>query len=300
MVVSPALANAAREERDQEPWLLVFDCQVDGLHNCLDLLSNGITIAHYDLEGFRAHADTIMAQLDRFEHILIAPKVEQRLGIAFGNQSNIWRVPHIMFHGYHPDLCYLAETGPLSKGPLGHYHSMIAYAAFRRGINASAAVALFREDVYAALGYFDAWDSARSTLLDDYRRYGFALEDTFARWSAAGPFMHTINHPKIQCLRDLATLILRRAGRDGARTPIVPHDNLAHGPIFPVYPEVGARIGVNGSYLFKPGGGYRLITLEQFVAACFRVYRGHPTELPSFPAFLAPIERTIATLADFC
>ena len=84
------------------------------------------------------------------------------------------------------------------------------------------------------------------------------------------------------------------------RTAIIPHDNLTHGPIFPVYPEIGARIGVHGSYLFKPGGEYRLITLEQYVAACFQVYRESPAEVPSVPAFMAPIERVIGTLADFC
>lgn len=59
-------------------------------------------------------------------------------------------------------------------------------------------------------------------------------------------------------------------------------------------------LGVNAINLFKPGGQYRLITLEQYVVACYEVYRESPGEVPSIPAFIAPIERAIATLADFC
>jgi hypothetical protein len=285
---------------ERESWLLIFNCQADGLSNALGLLDDGIDVTALDPGRWAQQGDLVMSQLDRYARIVVAPRVERGLKLDFGDRANVWRVPHVMFHGYHPDLCYLAESGPLAKGPLAHYHSTIAYAAFRRGLDVPATVALFREDVYAALGYFDAWDAARNTLLEGYRQCGFALEDTFVRWSGAGPFMHTINHPKIQCLRDLASMILRRAGRDGARTTIVPHDNLANGPIFPVYPEVGARTGVQGSYLFKPGGQYRLMTLEQYVTACFQIYHEHPAEVPSVPAFVAPVERAIATLAEFC
>lgn len=296
-----AMAEAsAPKQAGREPWLLVFNCQADGLSSALGLLDGGIEVTTLDPERWVQHGEGVMSRLDHYARILIAPRVERRLNLDFGDRANVWRVPHIMFHGYHPDLCYLAESGPLSKGPLGHYHSAIAYAAFRRGLDEAGAVALFREEVYAALGYLDAWHPAREALLEDYRQCGFELEDTFVRWSRSGPFMHTFNHPRIHCLRDLAALILRRAGRHAERSDIIPHDNLTNGPISPVYPEIGRRIGVQGSYQFKPGGQYRLMTLEQYVAASFGVYRQYPAHMPTEPAFVAPIDRTIATLAGFC
>ena len=231
--------------------------------------------------------------LDQYERILIAPVVEQRLGLDFGIHPRVWRVPHVMFHGYHPDLCYLAETGPLSTGPLGHYHSVLAYAAFRCGLNERRAATLYREDVFETLGYFDTWDTERETLLNNYERMGFDLGPSFAKWSGNGPFMHTINHPQITCLRDLACIILKRAGIERAANRFIPHDNLAQGPIFPVYPEIGSRLGVNGNFFFKPGGRYRFLDLGQYLNACFEIYRRFPEERPTIKRYEEKIAKAI-------
>lgn len=286
--------------RSRAPWLVIFNCQADGLAHCLSLLDPGIEVTHFDPEKFASHGAALMGRLDRYERILVAPFMEHQFKLDFGARDNVWRVPSFVFFGYHPDLSYVSLTDGLCRGPLGQFHSTLAYAAFRNGIGEVAAAELFREEVFEALGYFAAWDEARDTMLGAFRHHGFSLDGAFARWSATGPFMHTPNHPAIRCLHDLAKTILIRAGRQSATTGIIPHDNLAHGPIFPVYPEIGTRLGVAGHYMFKAGGGYHLMDFDEYLAACFRIFRANPEERPSVTGFKEKIERAIDITARFC
>ena len=70
-------------------------------------------------------------------------------------------LPHLWFQGYHPDLCYLAGKGPLSRGAAGPYHSAIAWSAWRAGLDEQQTLALYNANTYEALGYLSAWDGAR-------------------------------------------------------------------------------------------------------------------------------------------
>ena len=98
-------------------------------------------------------------------------------------------------------------------------------------------LALYREEIYAALGYLDRWDHARDRLLGTFRDHGFDISQPFIAWTRGEPFMHSPNHPRIHCLRDVACGILARAGLEASYLASLPHDNLANGPIYPVYPR---------------------------------------------------------------
>jgi hypothetical protein len=108
--------------------------------------------------------------------------------------------------------------------------------------------------------------------------------------------MHTPNRPKIECLLDVARIVLARAGLPAAESEHVPIDNLANGPVFPVYPEIAARLGVRGSCLFKEEERCALMDLEQYVAACFDVYRRCDDIEATWPSFRPVIENAIAYL----
>ena len=82
------------------------------------------------------------------------------------------------------------------------------------------------------------------------------VDSTWGASGEMGPFggLHASPfHPKIDCLNDLARAIIRRAGLPLTNSLSRPPDNLATGPVFPVYPEIGRRLGVAGDYLFKLG-----------------------------------------------
>lgn len=257
----------------RQRWLLVYNCQVLGLANCLNLSCDEIEVEHYDPTSFRAKSSALLERVGDFDRILVAPHLEAELAGHVQACPDTWVVPTITFDAYHPDMCYLMDSGKVLKGPMGDYHSSIAYAAFCNGFSAQEARLLYRESVFADLGYFDRWDRARSTLLDAFRQRGFPLDARQVEWSRNEPFMYSVNHPRIHCVRDVARSILERAGLEATYTDALPHDNLANGPIFPVYPEIASALSVSGSYLFKRGGHYAFLRLPEFIDASFELYR---------------------------
>ena len=272
----PTTAGKIGRHGKRQPWLLLYNCQVMGLGNSLNLLSDEIDVEYYDPGSFRKQRKTILNRLQSYDRILVAPQLERELGEEWADHEQVWRVPTISFNAYHPDICYLLDSGNSLKGPLGDYHSLIAYAAFACGLSEVRALALYRESIYESLGYFQRWDHARKALLDNFTDHGFDIGAKFVEWSRNGPFMYSFNHPRVHCVRDIAVAILARAGLAPVYRDALPHDNLANGPIFPVYPEIAARLGVDGSYLFKVGGKYQFIRLEEFVSESYRIYRDHP------------------------
>jgi hypothetical protein len=294
----PATDAVGSNASGRAPWLLLFNCQGMGLANSLNLLCSTIHVEHYDPAGFTRNRAEVTARLAEFERILVAPQVERSLGLELDGLDTVWRVPTITFDAYHPDICYLLQSGKSLKGPMGDYHSLVAYAAFSNGLDESRTVALFNERMYAALGYFERWDAARERLLTLFQSHGFDIASRYPHWSRNGAFMYSFNHVRIHCLRDVATSILERAGLPVEATDLLPHDNLANGPIFPIYPEIAARLGTPGNYLFKPGGRYELIGLEQFVAASFALYRAAKgvTVRPEYARALAGARATIEAI----
>ena len=257
----------------RERWLLVYNCQVLGLANCLNLLSDEIEVEYHDPHSLRREADDIGKRLSGFDRVLASPRLLEQSPIDLDRHGKAWAVPTISFNAYHPDLCYLQHGGKELKGPLGDYHSLIAYAAFRSGLDVEATLALHRAETYAKLGYFGRWDPARNALLADFRKHGFDLDAPFLEWCRTGAFMYSINHPRIACVRDVARSVLARAGIKAQYNDALPQDNLANGPIFPIYPEIANRLGVEGSRMFKMAGAYRFLHLRGFVEESFKLYR---------------------------
>lgn len=293
----PRAAHRARAHARQK-WLLVFNCQALGLANSLTLLCDDIDVEHHDPVSVEKHLDAIHGRIDTFDRIVMAPGLASQLGEALTRRDNVTVVPSPLFFGYHPDFCTLVSNGTELNPRYGSgYNSAIAYAGFLHGLDEAATLALFREEVYEALGYLDAWAGARQYFIQRYRDWGFDVTARFVAWTRAGVFMHTPNHPKIAVLRDLAALILARVGLDIIPTEAMPHDNLGHGPVLPVYPEIGTRLGVRGGYLFKRGDAYRFASLRDFIGESFRMYRACGPIVPL--TMHAPVvERAAALVAQ--
>jgi hypothetical protein len=294
--MSSSTHGSARKRR---PWLLIFNCQALGLGNCLNLLSDSIHVEAHDQVSFRQNADILIERIDEYEKILIAPEVEAQLKLDLGSKVTLWRIPSLFFHGYHPDLCVLSTTGDLSKKPLSGYHSIIAYAAFRCGLSEDEAVGLYCDDFYKQMGYYGKWEACRINFCNRMKAFGFDMERNIVEWSRRGPFMHSVNHPRIDCLLDYAKAILAKASLDHNDTKLLPMDNLINGPIFPIYKEIGSQLGVQGSYFFKDGGSYLLKNLHQFVCESYEVYRDTGQSMPSMPQTLPLIESAISLIKCF-
>lgn len=265
-----------------EKWLLVSNCQQFGLANCLRSQAQ-IHIDSYAFVTFQKQIEQI--KIEAYDRIVVAPQYLQTNTYDFSNSSNVLTAPHIYFDAYHPDLCYLRAKDVASvKGPIGDYHSLIAFSGFRLGLSVDQVMEHYSKQSYASLGWLEFWAASKQNLLKRFSDFGYDLAPIFSEWGREDAFMHTVNHPKIRVLSDIASLILEKSGIGSCCRSITPHDNLINGAIFPIYPEIGLPLGVQGSYFFKRPSEYGLIDLRQYVSESFDVYRNSP-ELEAYPAY---------------
>lgn len=279
----------------KQHWLLVFNCQAQGLANSLSLLSDRVQVEHYDPGTWSQQREEVLQRLDRYQSIVIAPLLATQEGFDTLENAAVCRLPSLDFGGYHPDFCYAEADGRQVMGPMGSCHSILALAAYRSGLCAADALQLYNARVFEQLGYLQHWADAREQLLARYASFGFDVREQFVQWSRHGAFMHMIVHPKMACLDSIARLLLVRQGLHALDHGLLPHDNLANGPVFPVYPEIASGLGVEGGYRFKLDGRYETIGLQQFLELNFDVYATCGDVLP-WPRFRPYFDRAMALL----
>ena len=284
--------SAARRQR----WCVIFNCQAIGLSNCLSLLCDELDVEHYDPATFRQHRQAVHERLDSYDRVIAAPWVEAQYG-RLGERDNIWRVPSFNFTGYHPDHCNLAAGENLLGGPLKGNFSALSLAAFRCGLDEAQTVRLYSRTVFERLGFLSHWDATRDQFLAQFRNAGLDLSRAFVDWSRSGPFAYIPTHPKIECLRDIAGALLDRAGLRHREAAWLPHDNIANGDWFPVYPEIASTIGVRGNYRFKPASRYQFLDLEEFVGLSFEFFRENDSVVPLKP-YVNIVDRAMACIRD--
>lgn len=192
--------------------------------------------------------------------------------------------PQIWFNAFHPDSVYIAEGGTFIDGPVGQYHSLLAFWAWQRGLTAERTVELFTGPVFEQLGYFEYEPVAARAQFVEAEGAGFPLDGLLARWRRVGCFMHTLNHPRLFVIADLARALAVRAGIEivNERPEDYLDDPFLQSTVWPVYPEIGERLGVPGSYAFKPPGASLMIPpmgLEEFVTRSFAAYDARPGPL---------------------
>lgn len=194
--------------------------------------------------------------------------------------NNALELPVVVFAGFQPDCIYLSKGGQMLKGVMGDYHSAIAVYSYCQGLDLPRAEKLYNKLVFAALGYFASYDISLDVMGAEWAKLGFDALSHVERWqSQVGAFMHTINHPKICVLREIARQSTDRFGLaidtnlwDGEVT-----DDLANSVQWPVYRQLAHSLEVPEQHLFvrpvydcdvKP----RELNLGDFLGASFRHY----------------------------
>ena len=94
------------------------------------------------------------------------------------------RFPFVHFPAFHPDIVYVSSKrqGSPIQGPLGEYQSAIALCGWMEGLSIEESIALFRHDVYAALGYFAYWETSQRTMIDAGEGAGLPIHDLLEQW----------------------------------------------------------------------------------------------------------------------
>lgn len=228
------------------------NCQAHGVAQCIRLLAPQVEVVSRSVslaDGDNAELiEAIAAEMATCDLALIQTleEVQPRLAGLFGTVlekigTRARRWPPIIFRGFHPDCVYVMRDGRVMDGIVGPYHSALLCAAWAEGLPPERAARLFNAFAYAALGYFQAFDEAAALLSDQAQRHGFDLSAFLD--APAAPFMHTINHPRVEILQSVAAQALDLAGIPRAATAPLPEDDLAQGPVWPAYPDLARRGG---------------------------------------------------------
>lgn len=228
------------------------NCQAHGVAQCIRLLAPQVEVVSRSVslaDGDNADVITALAaEMAACDLALIQTleEVQPRLTGLFdtalaqsGSRARRW--PPIVFRGFHPDCVYVVRDGLVRDGIVGPYHSALLCAAWAEGLPPERAARLFNAFAYAALGYFDAFVEAVALLEPRARRHGFDLSAFLT--APAAPFMHTVNHPRVEILQSVAAQALDLAGIARSPTARLPDDELAQGPVWPAYPELARRGG---------------------------------------------------------
>jgi hypothetical protein len=265
------------------------NCQTAGIVGALTALCPAAKVEGFHVGPHFTGRRELLARLAEFDLIIahIRPDGDDELFDPATLRSRCPRVVFmhsILFTGFHPDIARVSYCGELLSGPMDVYHSAIIAAAYSLGLEASRVPRLFNALTYAKLGYFDHFSAAKEEFLAQHLEAGFDLGPHFERWLSDGPFMYVINHPRIDVLSTMATLAASQGGlvEEDAAPPASVEDALAHYAHWPVYPELGRRIGAAGSLQFErsravvSSGTEPVVPLPQLVEGFYEIYAAHP------------------------
>ncbi len=195
-------------------------------------------------------------------------------------RANEFLFPRFWFNGFHPDFVPIVGGEGAVEPPMRAMHSSLVLYGWQRRWSVAATAELFCEAVYDRLQFFRYWDVARRGLLEEGERVGLALDSMFERWERTGAFMHSVEHPALTVMADIARALVRRAElRVTVDAPeYYLNDPLKHLAVLPIYPEIAVRRRVPGAYAFKkaqPEGEVDtadIIGLQQFIEESFAAY----------------------------
>lgn len=228
------------------------NCQAQGVARCIRLLApqaevttRSVSLADGDDPEVVAAIAAEMAACD-IAMIQTLEEVQPRLAGLFAaalasSEPPALRWPPIIFRGFHPDCVYVLREGRAADGIVGPYHSALLCAAWCEGLSPDCAARLFNGFSYAALGYFKAFEEAAALFAAQAAQLGFEFSAFLT--APAAPFMHTVNHPRVEILQSVARQALDLTAVPRSPTAPLPHDDLALGPIWPAYPELAQRGG---------------------------------------------------------
>lgn len=254
----------------REHWVVLSNCQSLGLANAIAAVGRGISCDACDVWQMAGLLAENPDHFRRYDRALILPEARPFPGFPSDDAlPPAVDVPSFIFGGYHPDCCYVSADGQLILDDLiGPYHSMIALAAFKEGIGAAGAARWFTGPVYERAGYYRQWGAQRERLIALFAGHGFNIRGVFRRAGRGRSFMHTIDHPTMGMLIEIARVILRTLDRPVDEQAAAPADQLAV-TSWPIYPEVGEQYGVAGSYRFRPANRYESIDLDEYLEKAF-------------------------------
>jgi hypothetical protein len=195
--------------------------------------------------------------------------------LAEKSQVSLITIPKIQFAAFHPDICY-AKNSVTDKLTEFHYNSNIIAWSYNKGIPVQKVEDLFVQDVFNSLGYFNSWELSCNILKELFSKTDLGVSGFnifYKNIKRKNCFMHSINHPKIEALKLLAEIIAVTIDKkfNLFKTTIDVPDSLTD-TVWPIYPEIGYELGLNGNYNFK-FDQLKIRGLSNYIQIMFESYK---------------------------
>ena len=237
--------------------------------------------------------------------LVSGPEEIQTAAMDHISNSRLQRIPFpdLHFNAFHPDQVYAwMRDGSLVEGATGPYNSAIALWAWQHGLNAQQTISLFTPEIFGALGYHDRWQVSVDRLRHDFVPYPHLdYRDFIIPLQRAGAFMHTVNHPQVAAIAQMARLLAKQIDST-VDTENIPIENMLVDGLFmasfswSVYPSVANALGLKGAFMWKLED-HSVIGLEEFVQRSFAKYEAqqprdvdcHELLWPIYDEVLLPI-----------
>lgn len=253
------------------------NCQVGGVADALRLLKPGIKLERYVIthEGKSLVSDLKGLCNQDFDvaivHESVPVSLADKSGIIEQLAPRVLKIPSLSFSAFHPDIVYAFHHNQVVKNGLNSdWNSRIILLSYLEGFSQQDTLSLFNSTVFDSMGYFTAWSSCASDLADSFARCQLDFSRWIRRVQRQGVFMYGINHPDQFALSEMAVQIAERIDNQPLEVVADLHkltkDYLAH-IVWPVYPEIAANLGLDGSYHWRVGDDFA--NLEQFVEKCY-------------------------------
>ena len=204
--------------------------------------------------------------------------------------DRITEIPDLLFYGFHLDLIMLrgrrkgeevysrAVKFQLDGGVQGKmWFSALALWAFTRQRTLEQTVALFHEDTFRALGYFDVFQASVEVLAARFLELGFDFMPFREVLHGRELFMWGPEHPKLFLVFRLAESIAKKLGLK-ISLPARGTDRLFADPLaaeyaFGCHPPIADYLGVDGTWASRIGRMYHQ-NLKTYVWHNFRAFKG--------------------------
>lgn len=254
------------------------NCITGGLTSALSILFP----QHQFLPIPYVSSETFLQEQLAIAEVLFFSGPEELQNSLLNEQSNtalkVIRFPELYFNAFHPDQVYAwMPDGSLVEGATGPYNSAVVLWAWQHKLSAGQTISLMTPEIFQALGYHDRWQLSVDRLKHDFLPFPHLdYRDFIIPLQRGGCFMHTVNHPRVSTMAQMARLLGKHIDSSVITDDFAIEGMMLDGLFmasvsWSVYPSIANSLGIKGAFLWKRED-HSVIELEQFVTESFQKY----------------------------
>jgi hypothetical protein len=237
--------------------IAIGNCQTDQIGPALNYAYQGMAEVFYcrwgnDLND--SNLDRILGSAD-----LLVTNLSHDRFLKHIDGHKILQLPDLQFGGYHPDQTYVQLKSADNPSDLMFFGaspaSAIALWSFKNGLTPIQAQALYSEQFFQELGYFDTFSIALKILAERFKKVDIDFCSVHELLNSQEMLMHGSWHPKLKLtLHMLASALSKidiKPRYDPRDLSDVLIDNLQAEFAWSCFPPIADYLGVEGSWCIR-------------------------------------------------